>query len=505
MRKITYVSLFVMVAWVVLYVSGCSCYKIQQTKQPAPVPVKQVATAVDSSTVIYPCDGCGVLKVEKTMPAEVQLNKEFDYYITVTNLTGKYLSQIEVTDHLAENFKFVSADPQAKLDGKTLEWAMPKLNPNESQKIKVKGMATSAADIKQCAMAKYKMPACATTKVVESKLALTKAATPQVMACDNIEIKYTVTNNGSGPTTNAVITEALPDGLMVNGAKAVKVPVGVLKPGESKTFTVIAKADKTGKFSSKAMAQADGDLKSESAVTDTVVVKPVLVIEKLGKEAQYFGKDVTYDITVSNTGDGVARNTVIEDMVPAGEKFINATMGGVVQAGKVVWKLGDMQPGAKKAVSVTYTGVKIGEVSSKAMAMADCAQAVSAAAMTNVKGIPAILLEVIDEVDPVEVGQQTKYLIVVTNQGSAPSTNIAITATLEDSMQYVASAGPTTAAVAGEEVKFAPLASLAAGGKATWTVTVKSVKEGDVRFKAVMTSDNRERPVTETESTYFYK
>ena len=171
----------------------------------------------------------------------------------------------------------------------------------------------------------------------------------------------------------------------------------------------------------------------------------------------------------------------------------------------MVWNLGDMQPGAKKAVSVTYTGVKIGEVSSKATAMADCATAVSAAAMTNVKGIPAILLEVIDEVDPVEVEQQTKYRIVVTNQGSAPSTNIAITATLEDSMQYIASAGPTTATVAGADVKFAPLASLAAGGKATWVVTVKAVKEGDVRFKAVMASDNRERPVTETESTYFYK
>jgi uncharacterized repeat protein (TIGR01451 family) len=504
MRKITYITLLVMVAWVVLYVSGCGCYKIQPSKEPAPVPVKQAAP-MDSSTVVYPCDGCGVLKVQKTMPAEVQLNKEFDYYITVTNLTGKYLSQIEITDYLADNFKFVSADPQAKLDGKMLEWVMPKLNPNESQKIKVTGMATSAEAIKQCAIAKYKMPACATTKVVESKLALTKTASPQVLACDNIEIKYTVTNNGSGPTTNVVITETLPDGLMANGAKTVKVPVGTLTPGQSKTFAVIAKADKTGKFSGKAMAQADGDLKSESAVTETIVTKPVLVIEKLGKEAQYFGRDITYDITVSNTGDAVARNTVIEDMIPAGEKFISASMSGAAQAGKVVWNLGDMQPGAKKAVSVTYTGVKIGEVSSKATAMADCATAVSAAAMTNVKGIPAILLEVIDEVDPVEVEQQTKYRIVVTNQGSAPSTNIAITATLEDSMQYIASAGPTTATVAGADVKFAPLASLAAGGKATWVVTVKAVKEGDVRFKAVMASDNRERPVTETESTYFYK
>ena len=50
----------------------------------------------------------------------------------------------------------------------------------------------------------------------------------------------------------------------------------------------------------------------------------------------------------------------------------------------------------------------------------------SSSCTTEVVGVPAILLEVVDVEDPVEVGKEAVYDIKVTNQGSAIGTNIRI-------------------------------------------------------------------------------
>ena len=80
-------------------------------------------------------------------------------------------------------------------------------------------------------------------------------------------------------------------------------------------------------------------------------------------------------------------------------------------------------------------------LTNKVSATAYCADAVNASAETDVKAIPAVLLEVVDVTDPVEVGTRTTYVITVTNQGSAPSTNIEIVCNLEENVRYVSSSG----------------------------------------------------------------
>ena len=148
---------------------------------------------------------------------------------------------------------------------------------------------------------------------------------------------------------------------------------------------------------------------------------------------------------------------------------------------------------------------KEGTYENTATAKAECASSVSASASTAVKGIAAILLEVIDVDDPIELGTNETYVITVTNQGTSAGTNIKIVCTLEDNVEYVSASGPTTANVKDSVVTFGPLPRLAPRAKATWRVVVKAVKAGDVRFKVTMTSDQLRRPVEETESTEMYR
>ena len=231
----------------------------------------------------------------------------------------------------------------------------------------------------------------------------------------------------------------------------------------------------------------------------------MLTINKQGPERIYIGRPVSYEITISNNSDVLAKNTVLEDTIPTGVTGVKATAGAKLSGSKLIWEFGTLEPNTSKNVRVSYTPTKAGTLLNSATASAYCAEAVSTAIRTTVTGIPALSLEVVDIEDPVRVGSRATYVIRVENQGSATATNIRIACALEDYVRYVSSAGATATSTEGQTVRFFPLGSLAPQAKAAWRVIVEAVRPGDVRFKASMNVDQLTRPVEETESTHVYE
>jgi uncharacterized repeat protein (TIGR01451 family) len=230
--------------------------------------------------------------------------------------------------------------------------------------------------------------------------------------------------------------------------------------------------------------------------------QPNVAIVKSCPELRYLGRNVTFEITVTNRGDGPALNAVVRDTVTGGVQFVSADSDGVRQGNDIVWQLGTLNAGQTRTLKTTMRCDQIGKVASTAT-VTYCAEA-EATCTFEVKGIPAILLECVDDPDPVEVGGDLTYTITVLNQGSAVGTNIVVKCTLPAEEQYVSSTGPTAAQVDGKAVAFAPVASLAPKAKAVFGVKVKGTAAGDVRFQVELTSDQLERPVMETESTHLY-
>lgn len=243
-------------------------------------------------------------------------------------------------------------------------------------------------------------------------------------------------------------------------------------------------------------------LLSALLVAAVQAASPIVEITKVCPELRYLGRDVTFEIVVNNRGDAPALNVVVKDTVVGGVQFLNADSDGVRQGNDIVWNLGTLNAGQTRTLKTTMRCDQIGKVTNTA-SVTYCAEANTACSF-EVKGIPAILLECVDDPDPVEVGGQLTYTITVTNQGSALGTNIVVNCTLPPEEDYVSSTGPTAAKVEGKAVRFAPLASLDPKAKAVYGVTVKGTATGDVRFKVELTSGQLERPVMETESTHIY-
>lgn len=474
--------------------------------RPEMVAVSESGSSIVSKT--YPWAECGVVQLDKTMPKEVGLNKPFTYTIKVSNLTNTTLNDIIVTEDLPDNFKFLSANPSARQDeDNLLFWEIATLGPKSATQITISGQATYIDALKHCTtVVTPVIPACTTVQVIQPELKLTRTSPEEVLVCDPIQVRYVVTNSGTGYVPNVKIIETLPTGLRTTGGKSeVIFDAGTLMAGQSQQFSAEMRANKTGEYTSKAVATSTMGLRAESTTTKTKVTQPILAVQKTGPERQYIGRPVTYQITVTNKSDVPARNTVIEDMIPEGVNTVRGTAGAKLLGPKLVWELGTLEPGTSETVRISFTPEKAGTLINSATASAYCTEAVTSTVRTVVTGIPAVLMEVTDVEDPVRVGERATYVIRVKNQGSAPATNIRIACMFEDYVRYVSSAGATSGTQEGQTIRFFPLGNLAPQAEVAWRVVVEAVRSGDMRFKVVLNMDELSRPVEETESTHLYE
>jgi uncharacterized repeat protein (TIGR01451 family) len=123
-----------------------------------------------------------------------------------------------------------------------------------------------------------------------------------------------------------------------------------------------------------------------------------------------------------------------------------------------------------------------------------------------------MLLEMSDTQDPIPVGGETSYVIVVQNQGFVPVTNVVLKAVVPPEMALVRATGPVDNKAGGQNkdgqvLLYEALSSLEPGAKRQYEVFVKALRAGDIRFKIEMTADQLKTggPVHQEESTRVYR
>ena len=448
-----------------------------------------------------------VITIEKFSPATVNVNASYDYTVRVRNISSSMLlSDVVVSDQLpGSGYKYESSSPNGTVSGSKIKFDVGSLSAGEWRDIVIRGKATATGTVKNCASVAYTPLVCVTTDVVSADLEVQKRTPLEVVLCEAIPITVTVRNPGTGVANNVKVVDTLPDGWTVDGRNSITWDVGSLKGGESRELTAVAKSSKTGTFTNNVTATAEGGLEAKSS-TQTAVRQPVLTITKTSSiKKQILGRNTTFTITVENKGDYPANDFVLVDRISGAESVVAISDGGALAGSNITWNLGSLAPGAQRTVTVTANRMNEGSITNTATASAFCADDVSASSDVVYVGVPAVLLEVVDDPDPIVLNGTTTYTISVTNQGTAKDTNLIIECVLEDGVEFVSAAGATAHTASGKSIKFASLASLAPKAKATWTVVVRGTKAADSRFNVTLNTDETSRPVVESESTRFYE
>lgn len=485
-------------------------------------------TSADAAQAVAPREGGGemafptgdratsALLVETMGPTQVPIGRPYTYQIKVTNLTkNQTLDDVAIRQTVAEGTAIESAEPKAapKSEDGTVAWSIPRLAPGESKTIKVSALGEKEGASSNCIRVSYQPSLCMTTRFIKQEVQLAKEAPKQVDLCDDFEIRYAVKNVGSGVARGLTVRDALPEGLtLADGKTLVTAPVGDLAPGQTKDYRVKVSPTRSGDYTSRAVVEGQDDLRAQSNQTTTAVRQSKLAIKFVGPEAQYANQAMSYQVTVANEGQVAARDVTLA--VQADPNFRVARMSKAspegaapqVAGNALSWKLGAIEPGKSTVVSLTGATRGQAELKHTATATAACARdaasaSASAAVATDILTLPALLLELVDRNDPIQVGETELYTIVVINQGDGEDRDVKVVVKLPDGLTYVSSEGPTQGTAAGQVVTFAPIDRLAPKAKVTYTVQAKATKAGDVRTQVELSSDYLRTPVPELEPT----
>ena len=478
------------------------------------------AEAPEAVFLVFPTgdQATGNLRVDVMGPAEVAIGQTYDYQIKVSNISKNLvLEDVTVHQSRAEGFSIEKSEPKTGegKDGQA-HWTIDRLKPGESKTIKVTALSDKEGAAAGCLSVDYQPSLCLATRFVKPEIQLSKAVADRADICRPLEVRYTLKNTGSGVARGLKLSDDLPDGLMTaEGKGEVSFDVGDLAAGQSRDFRTTLNAAKPGAFSSRAVAKGEGELEARSNKPETRIVQSKLAVDITGPSTMYIDRPATYQVKVENKGDAPAveaKLTVQADRqvrVVQMSKTEPGAMTPQASGNEMTWGLGNIEPGGHRVVSFTTTGHGTDAVEHDATAMSACARGgdmakastVTDKIETTVVTLPALLLEMVDQIDPVRVGQEEIYTIVVRNQGTGPDHDVKVVCTLPKEFTFVGGDGPTEIKADGQKVDLGTIATLAPRAKVSWTIRVKADKQGDLRNKVELTSRYLTEPLPELEPT----
>lgn len=466
--------------------------------KPAPVARRTVPPAP------APRVGCaetrsGLIQMTKTMPPEATLGQEF--MTEIKAVAVECAANVVITDLLPDGASYVRSEPEATVDGNKLVWKFPTLDSGETRDLKVWLRADKEGTLVNCATVSADPRVCGATVVGKPAIAIQKTGPEYALLGADVTYTVVVSSTGSAVARNVVVTDAVPDGM---SGQPVTVNVGDLAPGQSKTIPVTFKATQRGKVCNTAMATASNAGKVDSQAC-TTIQQPGLKITKSTDDKQLLiGKTAGYAIEVSNTGDTKLTGVVVSDTAAPGTT-ITAADGATISGNTATWNLGDLDAGASKSLTVKVVSRTPGNFCDTAAV--SCAQGLkdSAQACTEWIGVTGVLLEMVDDPDPIPVGDVSTYTIRVTNQGTTRNIeDLTIKATIPDELELVPGSVSDGGSVSGKTITWPVVPSLAPKAVVTHTYKAKGVAAGDARSKVEITTREREKPIEKFESTTVY-
>jgi uncharacterized repeat protein (TIGR01451 family) len=448
--------------------------------------------------------------IQKFMPPEIQVGKPAVFKITVQNTGQVPATQVEIHDMVPRGTQLTNTRPRASENAQgELVWSLGTLQPGQAATVEMELMPTGEGEIGSVASLRFGAEASAKTVSTKPQLVVEMAGPNKVLIGESVPLTITVSNPGSGVATGVMLEDRLPPGLQHPSGSELEYPIGNLRPGESKKITLRLTAAAAGPITNVLSARADGSLRAENRL-DFEVVAPKLDLVMEGPKRRYLEREATYQLSVVNPGTAPAEQVQLVAYLPPGLKFVSANNAGqYVEADRAVyWRLEELPSNQTGTVQLVTMPVEAGPQNIMLRGTAQKGLNVQKEQPVVVEGIAAILFQVADLADPIEVGGETTYEVRIVNQGSKAANNVQLVAILPPELQPLTAEGPTRYAIQsspeGSKVFFEGLGRLSPKTDATYRIRAKGLRQGDLRVRFELATDDMKTPVVKEESTRVY-
>jgi uncharacterized repeat protein (TIGR01451 family) len=364
-------------------------------------------------------------------------------------------------------------------------------------------------------------------------LSVTKTGPATVGAGNNITYTVTVMNGGPNDAQSVTLSDALPPGTTfvseaqtagpaftctnpaVGGTGAVSCTLTTLANGASATFTIVYKVGAsvsngttiTNTANVTSTTPDPNSANNTSSSTSTVTNSADVSVTKTGPATINAGNNITYTVSVMNSGPNDAQSVTLTDALPAGTTFVsetqtsgpafNCTNPAVGGTGSVSCTLATLANGASASFTIVY---KVGATVANGSTITNTATVSSttndpnsannsASSSASVNGSADLS---ITKSGPATVtsGQNIVYTIVATNNGPGTATGVTVSDPAPAGATFVSNSGGCTTPFP------CNLGTLTNGQSVTITATY-SVNAGAANGSTITNTATVSSPVTD--------
>jgi uncharacterized repeat protein (TIGR01451 family) len=465
------------------------------------------------------------ITIKKEGPESGIWREKVVYTITLANPGAADANDVTVKDTIPEGFSYEECTlSPTKVQEKELIWEIGTLAKDATKKflltLRAEKTGTWTNTVQVTSKEAPTQTSLAVTKIVAPDLYLVKDGPRELRLGMSGTYTITLTNGGEGVARDVFIRDYLPEGMKyqnITKGTTLRWNVGELPSKQSRVFRYTLDTIRIGTFTNDAVAYMKTRQGPVFKVAHTTtVVAPDVKLTKKGPSLINLNKAAEYTITIANNGNGAAKSMVLVDSLPPSLEYISSKPRGKFkpaqegQLATITWDLGDIP--AKKEINIILevrsnaTGrctnsVKLRSDSQEPPAFIP----IEASHDTTIKGEAAIGITTYDTDDPVEVGKQTVYVIDLRNEGTSPCTNVKLEDEIDDEMEFISAKAPVSHKAEGNKVVFEPVPILQPGEKVRYEITVKAVKEGSAKNRAIVQYDQFTKKIISEEGTSVFK
>ncbi|MEX1095835.1 MAG: hypothetical protein WED34_07285 [Planctomycetales bacterium] len=445
-----------------------------------------------------------MVTVEWVPRSSINVGQECACELVVRNSGQGEARDVVVEATFPETVRLIDSKPLPSEGREKLAWTFPTIAPGGSQSIHIKMVPSQRGDIATQAQVRFTGVAGGLFRVEEPMLELALSGPKEVMVGDPASQLIVVSNPGTGVADNVTIEAVIPAGLEHPRGERLAMDIGALSPGESRQVRLALAAISGGPQVVQVAARADANLR-QVAEASIEVIAPELSVAVEGPGLRYLGRIAAYKLAVKNSGGAASNNVRVVHKVPAGFEFVSASHGGKFETedNAIHWFVGGMKAGEEIGLTAQLNATQLGDFEHEVRATSEHGAKSEARLATRVEGSAALVLEIADLNDPVEIGAETGYEIRVRNEGTKAATNVGLSCELSPGVELVNAEGPSGRIAESGLVVFKSL-TLPPGQTAVYRVLVKGVTEGNHRFRARLASDSIQEPLIFEELTRFY-